>query len=386
MKSVIPLIMVLAVVPAQMIMGQAEPRPANPWLSAADRLPPFLHKLDVELIIDGNKIETYEPVIARITLTNRDDKPLGLRVRQDGAPLSMASLVSRGDDEFERHDQWLRRSGPVSREINLAPGESTTGKVLVLFGGPPTGFPFAEAGPYMVKFACQPDGYFAPVYTNEVRIIVSHDDRGNAAFLDDLSGISYTFFGWDPESVVRNNGEDYIIGIRLLQRIINQRVPHRVDLDQNRPDRKEAELVESLTNLLGRHPNSSYSGYIARYLGLLHIHAIADKFSLGRHEVRENAEHSSLWDGTACRAHPSYKKALQYLTTADKSDLWPRATAIENLAALHTVAQEWDQANACLMKLRTKYAEGNGVQRADELEGQMAKYKAKLERRKAAAP
>ena len=386
MKSVIPLIMVLAVVPAQMIMGQAEPRPANPWLSAADRLPPFLHKLDVELIIDGNKIETYEPVIARITLTNQDERPLSLKVRQDGAPRAVASLVAHGDDPFFRHHQWLRTSGPSSRRIILAPGESTDGEILILFGGPPTGAPFAEAGEYRIKFACQPDGRFAPVYSNVVELTVSPDDLGNAAFLGELSELVYSHYGWDPESVVRNNSEEYIPGMEILKRIIKVHKPHLVDPERNPAHEKEAKFVDLLTDLLSRHPNSSYTGYIARYLGLIQIHAVVDMFSLGRHEVRENAEDPSLWDGTACRTHSSYKKALQYLIKADESNLWPRATAIENLAALHMVAQEWDKANACLTKLRTKYAKGHGVQRADELERQMADYKAKLGRRKAAAP
>lgn len=382
MKPIIRMIVAFILAFGCVAGAQSKQLAADPWLSAADRLPSLAHHIEVELVIDATRIETYAPVIGRISIANRDNKPLTLTVRKDGAPYRLASLVARGDESFFRHHQWLRTSGPSSREITLAPGESTTGEILILFGGPPTGAPFAEPGEYRVKFGCQPDQHFAPVYTNVVELTVLTDDRGNAVFLDELSELVYSHYGWDRESVVRNNSEDYIPGMEILRKIIKVQKPHRVKPDNE----KELRLIESLTDLLDRHPNSSYSGYIARYLGLLHIHAVMDEFSLGRHEVRENAEDPSLWDGTACRADPSYKKSLQYLTDADKSSVWPRATAIGNLAVLHMVAQEWDKANACLTTLRTKYAQSDGIQRANELERQMARYKSRLARREAAAP
>lgn len=355
---------------------------ASPWRSSVDELPALPQDIDVELVVDREKIETYDPLIARITLTNRDNKQLKLKVRQDGAPRLVASLVARTDGPFERHHQWLRTSGPSSREISLAPGESTTGEILILFGGPPTGFPFAEPGQYWVKFGCQPDRHFAPVYTNVVEVMVSPDDRGNAAFLDKLSELVYSHYGWDPESVVRNNGEDYIPGMEILKKITKVQNPHLVDPERSPADKREAALVHALADLLDRHPDSSYSGYIARFLGLVHIKTFEHVVSHGHLErwTQENLteELQVVYD----RAARAREKALRYLTMAAEHDLWPRTTAYFELARLYGMSEQWDKVQECTAKLRTIGA-SNGIEIADRVEREITQYRQKLERRTA---
>ncbi len=365
---------ILAIAVSPMALGGPEKR-----LS----LPP--RHIDLSLTISQDVIPVFAPVIARIKLTNKGDPPLSLDVREDGAPYAIIFITTHNGGKDFRHDQWLRRSGPTKHNIVLAAGESTEGDVLIFFG-PPTGFAFGESGEYSIQIAYQPDRQHAPVSSKKVILNVVEDGRENRAFVEELTELAYEFFGYDREMFRHNNGEQILAGYKLMHEILKVQRPHLVDPDGDEYNRKQASLVESLTKLLIRHPNSSYSGYIARYLGLQHIHAVMDEFSLGRHEVRENAEQPSLWDGTACRADPSYEKSLQYLTKADESNLWPRTTAIVNLALLHMVAQEWDKANGCFTELRTKYAESDGVRCADELQRQMAEYKAKLQHHKAAAP
>lgn len=386
MKANIGLILGWTVIFGCVTRAQPAQPAIDPWISAADELPPLSYNVAADLVIDRTTIEAYTPVIARITLTNRDDRPLALKVRQNGAPYRLASLVARGDESFFRHHQWLRTSGPSSREISLAPGESTTGEILILFGSPPTGAPFAEPGQYRVKFGCQPDPRFAPVYTNEVRISVTRDDRDNALFLDELSEIVYSHYGWDRESVIRANGEEYIPGIEILKRVIKVQKPHLVDPERNPEDMKEAELVDALMALLVRHPNSSYAGYVARYLGLVHLKTLEHEWSLAQRGSWKEAARGTDEDDVTRKVFAAYDKALRYLTMANKADIWPRAPAMQHLGWLHIMTEEWDKADACLTRLRTKYAESDGVKRADELEREMAKYKAKLARRKGAAP
>lgn len=356
----------------------------SPWRSSTDLLAPFPQTIELALVVEPDEIDTYEPVIARITLTNRDNEPLKLKVRQDGAPRSVASLVARADGPFERHHQWLRTSGPSSQEISLAPGESTTGEILILFGGPPTGFPFSEPGHYWVKFACQPDRHFAPVYSNAVRVSVTRDDCGNAPLLDELSEIMYSRYGWDRESVIRGNGEDYIPGIEILKRVIKVRQPHLVDPERNPGQEKEAEFVELMTDLLDRHPDSSYSGYIARFLGLVHIktfeHEISHRGTGYWGETKASPDHKEVTQ--VCESE--YEKALRYMTIASQTDLWPRTTAALHLARLYGMAEEWDKVRAVCDKLRTDYAEQNGAALADKLQSEMRKYREKIARRKKA--
>lgn len=251
--------------------------------SLAQRLPhqaPSSHNVELDLSLHREAVVALEPVIVRITLTNRDEEPLTLEVREDGMPHAVASLVSRGGDSFFRHNQRLSRSGPGARQIILRPGESTSGTFLVLMGGPPTGLPFAEQGRYRIKVEWQPDPAATPSYSNVVELTVLPDDRGNTAFLEELSEITYTFYGYDKESVIRSNGEDYIIGIRLLKKIIRQQKPHLVDPKRSPADQKEARLVEELGELLDRYPNSCYFGYIARFLGLVHLKTLEHDLSL----------------------------------------------------------------------------------------------------------
>ncbi|MCH8149798.1 MAG: hypothetical protein IH987_17740 [Planctomycetes bacterium] len=159
------------------------------------------------------------PPLAKIRLTNRGRRPYELSVRNDGAPYALVCMIaSNGKDEFD-HDQWIRRSGPQKHQLVLAPGDSTSGDVLVFFG-PPTGFSFGEPGIYHLRFAFQPDPGFAPVYTNRIEITVVPDDLQNRPFLEELSELAYEYFGYDREVVRRNAGDSILIGYELIHEML----------------------------------------------------------------------------------------------------------------------------------------------------------------------
>jgi len=341
--------------------------------------------IDLSLTVSQDTIIAFAPVIARISLTNRSDLPFALDVRKDGAPYALMFLSAQDGEDTFRHDQWICRSGPEKRKVVLAPGESTLGDVLIFFG-PPTGFSFGDPGVYSVQVAFQPGQNQPSVYTNEVVLNVVENDLENRVFIEELTELAYQYFGYDREIFRRNNGERILAGYRLMQEILKVQGPHLVDPERNPKDVKEAELVDALSRLLAHYPNSSYSGYIARYLGLVHTktfeHEISHRGAGSWGETKASPNHKEVTQ--LCQSE--YEKALRYLTVASQTDLWPRTTASFHLARLHGMAEEWDEFSAVCNKLRKDHAESNGVQHADELERQMTKYKAKLARRKVDDP
>ena len=112
-----------------------------------------------------------------------------------------------------------------------------------------------------------------------------------------------------------------------------------------------------------------YSGYIARYLGLVYVKTLEHEGSLAGWPER---------DPERARAHPAYTKGLRYLTMAKDANVWPGTTALENLVLLHLLTQEWEKAKECLRDLHTEYGDVGGTEIADRLEDQMARFRAKV--------
>lgn len=367
--------------------AQADRPAANPWLEESDRLPPLAHNVVLTISLNKPQIGRFDPLIVRVTLSNRDAKPLTIETRKDGAPYNLASMVARGDGAFERCDQWLMRNSPEYRDrdlrATLQTGESTEGEFLILFGGPPTGLPFAEPGRYAVRVACQPDAQFAPIYSNEVLVIVSPNDGGNAAFLRDLDELSYAYHGYDREAMRRNVGAEYHVGIDLLKRIIGENRPHLIAPDENPQDRKEAELVDSLAALLERHRNSAYSGYIARFLGLVYVKTFEHEVSLAEGRVWKETGKAPQTTREELVSHPAYEKALRYLTMAEEAELWPPTTATLHVGRLHVMAQEWEKAEAAIGRLRAQPVGSKSPDLISKLETELTGYKKKLEERAA---
>ena len=354
-------------------------RGVSPERVESDRLPPLEQNIEVVMRAAMTRIAAYEPLIVNVTLTNRDGVPLDLEARDDGLPYGTASVVTWRGGAAVRRNQWLEHyeSAPGAHEITLAPGESTTGELLIMLGGGPTGIAFPVPGTYTVQCACQPDGRFAPVMSNEIRVSVDMLSEQEKSFFSDLRRLSIGYYGVNEDWLIQKEGEEVRkleFGLEILRRLLRHAKPLLIEPERNPRDKKPAELVTLLEALLERYPDSAYSGYIARYLGLVHLATFEHEGSVIGHET---------WDTVRCRAHPDYQKALQYLTVAKNADLWPRTTALENLAFLHACAQEWERAQECLTALRTEYADVSGTEIADELESQMTRFRQKLEARRA---
>ncbi|MGB2985950.1 MAG: hypothetical protein WBE26_08705 [Phycisphaerae bacterium] len=354
-------------------------RGVSPQRVESDRLPALEHNIEVVMRAAITRIAAYEPLIVNVTLTNRDVVPLDLEARDDGLPYGTASVVTRRGGAAVRRNQWLEHyeSAPGAHQITLAPGESTTGELLIMLGSRPTGIAFPVPGTYTVQCACQPDGRFAPVMSNEIRVSVDKLSEQEKSFFSDLRRVSIGYYGVNEDWLIQKEGEEVRkreFGLKILRRLLRHTKPLLIEPKRNPQHKKPAELVTSLEALLERYPDSAYSGYIARYLGLVYVATLEHEASLGGWGER---------DPERARAHPAYAKALRYLTMAKDANLWPRTTALENLVLLHILAQQWDKAAEYLVALRERCADIGGVGIADKLEAEMQRFRGKIEAHKA---
>ena len=236
---------------------------------------PFPYPVALEVTLSRTRFEAREPVTARVTLTNLGGEPFRLSVRDNGAPYGVGLHVFRDDSSYTKHGLWLKRNGPEPREFELGGGESTGGDILVLldFG---KDYVFSDPGQYHIRWWWSPGVGFAKVYTDELRVTVVRSSQVNEDFLDQLELVAFRYHGGEAPDTLdlstpeAKKGLDRE-GLLLLGQIIRQNKPHLVDPERNPADRKEAELVEALTGLLDHQPDSSYSGYVARFLGLVHV-------------------------------------------------------------------------------------------------------------------
>jgi hypothetical protein len=331
--------------------------------------------LRIKLAVDETSIETYEPLIVRVTLLNLDERPAKIMERLEGGPAFIETVINNEDGVEFRHDQRIRRSGPKRKEAILLPGESTTGELLVMFGGPPTGCAFAEPGTYELSVVYKLAGAGAPIQSNKVQILVKGNVHDNRVLLDRLSEVTYEHDGYDREVMKSNNGPEFVVALRLLPRIVGQIKPWMIDRDGSEESAKMLQLVDSLTEIVEQFPDASYSGYISRYLGLFHLKTVEHSVSRQSHECNDAFE-------DLVKAHPDFSSAEYYLERASKRRLWPSTTAFENLGILRLMAGDWKGGEDCVTKLSTDVNRVEGQEAADRLEKMTIKLKEKIRRRK----
>jgi hypothetical protein len=324
----------------------------------------------LELLPARSELIAFEPLIVRVTLTNLGGEPLRLDVRESGAPYDLLTRISRDGTSCTEHNQWLRRTGPKGRPAILGPGESASGDLLVVFDKRVPGVVFPDPGTYQLKVCWSSGTDSEPLCSAAIALNVADDNGVNKALLRDLERVAIDYYGYDPQVVERLPADQRVAGVQLLARIIDQQRPLSRPSPGSAEAQNDAALVASLADLLRQHPDSSYSGYLARYLGLIYLQDFRNTTGLrGDYQSKLTAE-------------PAYEESLRYLAVAEKADLWPRATATFHLAALHGLAQEWDEANARLDTLRSKYAGAGGTKLADDLAAELQEQKAQLEKRR----
>ncbi|UCC31755.1 MAG: hypothetical protein JSU86_05650 [Phycisphaerales bacterium] len=350
---------------------------ALPQAAAQEEQPVFPNAVVVDVSLDRETFEVREPVIAGVTLLNRGPGALSVQVASDGAPVPVALECARGEADWTHHSLWLRNLPPQGRAIEVRAGEATRGEVFAL-GHYDSGYVFTSPGRYRMRWVCYLGKGRVKLYSEELSVTILPASRANSAFLSALDeGVAAEYYGGrraTPVELRRAEVREELerFGARLLGYIISQQMPHLVEPGRSPDDDREALLVERLTELLQQHPDSVYAGYVARFLGLVHVKTLEHEESL-----RVWAE----WDPERTRAHPAYTKALHYLTMAKDADVWPRTAALENLVLLHTLAQEWDKGAEYLVALRERCADIGGVTVADKLEGQMQRFRRKVEAR-----
>ncbi|UCC32139.1 MAG: hypothetical protein JSU86_07620, partial [Phycisphaerales bacterium] len=238
---------------------------------APDEVAACPHPVGFTVSLDRSTFETREPVIAGVVLTNLGDRALRLLACDGGAPRRMALEVSRGDGPYTEHSLWLERNGPQAREIELARGGSTSGDILLLLDYGKE-YVFPEAGRYHLRWNFYPGSGSALIYTDEVQVRVIPSSRVNEECLAQLELVALRYYAGDHADTLDLNapeakeGLDHV-GIQLLGKIISRTKPHLIDPDDDR----ETKLLDSLAETLERYPDSVYSGYIARYLGLVYL-------------------------------------------------------------------------------------------------------------------
>ncbi len=340
----------------------------------------------VELLAEfrAQSVEVRAPLIAKIGLKNMGSEPLRLKVRPDGAPLQVGFEILEARGDFVEYPLSLWRAGPGGKEIELGPGQTTSGEILVLLDYD-RGYVFGSTGLYSVRWYWYPGEQFSRAFSGIAQIRVKAQSEPNKRALSDLQQLALTHYGGDqlPSGGLDSRDMSEALegwGVKLLAKVIAQDRPLLIAPDQNPQDHKQAELVGSLEELLERHPNSSYSPYIARFLGLVHVKTFEQEISLAEGRSWNEAGKAPEWTTEKLVSEPAHAKALRYLTIAEEADLWPRTTATLHLGRLHVMAQEWEKATATIESVRAQPVTNSG-ELALELEKAMMAYKSKVEER-----
>lgn len=334
--------------------------------------------VDIVVAVDSVQVVDHSPIIAHVTLTNIGETPIAVNVCKDGLPYALAVMIAPGGEPFVRHDQWLTRPGPEFAELMLEPLEQTTGDLLIWT----TGILFSNIGDdYRLKVVWSSNEGRSRFESNMIDVSVVGKSEKNEQLLQGLDVVACRYYGYDPTAVMRLPADAHIAQQDILKRLFNQQAPHLVDPARRPEDKKKAKMIEELHDLLEQYPDSSYSAYIARYLGLVHLKTLEHEYSLAEGKAWRDTGRAPEWDSSNFRKDPEYQKALHYLTVADNADIWPRTCALRNLGWLHGLARDWDKVQACCNKLRMEYADVNGAELANQLEKTMNRFKKKLQLR-----
>lgn len=357
-----------------------------PSVAELNRLPAYENAVELRITTETKEISRLGPLLVRVAFVNKGESPITIETRESGAPLALASLVATGTRAFERHDQWLMRSSPEHRDrraySTLLPGDSAAGSFLIFLGNDASGAQFANAGSYRIRLECQPDASYAPIYSNEITLRVSTEDGGSEALLDALGELAVMYYSYDRETLKRNGMTISQAGMEIIKHVVSQDQPLLVAPEERPQDQREADLVESLEIVLRRHPDSPYSGYLARFLGLVQFKTFEHEISIADWKIlTETGERPERTTQTLVM-HPAYEKARRYLTVAKDADLWPRTTAAEHLGRLYVMSQEWDKAEDVVAQLKAQFASPSGEGPGVRLEREMADFKEKLSREK----
>lgn len=363
-------------VPA-MVLGFCRVALGQPATEAEQSTLPILA---LEVALPSDTFEVREPIVPHVTLANQGAAPVTIKVAPDGAPLGTALEVLEPDGQWTHHSLLLRKLPPQGRAIDLQAGQSTGGEVFAL-ADYESGYVFTTSGQYKVRWVSYLRNGHEKLYSEELLVTILAASRANSLFLSALElGPAARYYGGGQRPTDAELTRPEIMaeleryGARLIGYVVSQQSPHLVEPQRSADDQREAVLVEGLARLLDEHPDSLYVGYIARFLGLVHLKTLEHEGSLEGWGER---------DRERVRAHPAYAKALRYLTMARDAEVWPRTAALENLAFLHLVAQEWDKASEHVRALREGCADIGGVEIADKLDLEINRFRTKMEARQA---
>ncbi len=340
---------------------------ARPRGSNAD--PP--REVALQVSLDRSSFGAKEPVRIWVRLANLGEVPLAVATQVDGAPYDLALELAKDGEPFQGRSYWLRRNGPEQTTTELVPGEGVIGELLILLDYH-RGYVFREPGFYRVRMSWCPGERFERINSDELGIEVEASSPEDEEFRSELELIALRRNVGDLPSGADLDSEEGKLalekeGVLLLARIVREDKPVLVDPENRPEDRKEAELVQQLRDLLDRHPNSSYSGYLARYLGLVDVKTFEHKVSREEADAWKETGAPPVWDASALKSRPDFVQAKRYLEMAAKEDLWPAPAAAFQLGRLQAMAGDAEEVTRWAERLEIIRQQHGGADFAGEL-------------------
>jgi len=337
----------------------------------SQQVAPIPHRIDLVISPDAATIPRLAPAILKVTVVNRGQSTIEVNVCDDGAPAELRSMVGSAGGDLDARAEHMLRFDRNRHKISLEPGSAVSGEVLIVFG-PPGGFAFESSGTYRVRLAHQPDPRLKSVESNDVLIEVKDLGLDNRAFLEELTDISVEYFGYDMGARSEEKLRPLLSAAQLLRKILSSHWPDRVKEDASTYEKRRAELKASLSELIERYPDESYTPYIAQYLGLIELDTFEYLGSVGNFDERGVTLAERI-------EHENYKGALRYLTIASDSNCWPRILGPSALARLFTLAHQWEESKDMAHRLRSEFGDIGGSRAADRASAMTDRYRAKCE-------
>lgn len=223
-----------------------------PEAAALQDRPVSSNLVGIDVSLDRETFEVREPVVAQVTLANRGPSPLSLQVGPDRAPVPVSLELARGNADWTHHSLWLRNLPPQGRPIELQPGESTHGEVLVLLDYD-DGYVFTTPGRYKVRWVCYIDEGRLKLYSREHSVTVLPASRAKSDFISAGEAVAAEYYGGRQATEVelrraeiREEVERF--GARVLGYVISEQKPHLVEPGRSPDDDREAPRWSALLN------------------------------------------------------------------------------------------------------------------------------------------
>ncbi len=318
-------------------------------------------QLSVRFTTAASKVAALSPLAVTLQVANVGAVPLTIPVAKDGAPTGwIAHLVGPGSEQMECSPLQVGVQRHA-REMVLEPGQETNGSGLLLSAGQPGGYVFPQEGRYTLRVTYTGSSGSVSL-AGELQIDVTEGAADTRALVSLLGPIGIDLFGLDRIRAERDPDFRVLGSVKLLMHVIACESGEIFDPQTERGSRYHR-VHAQLDDLLVRYPETEYSGFLARYLGLHAMKAYERKHSTSTPLAHETASS----DG-----------ALAHLELAANRATWPLHASLAALGDLHVLRRDWESVARTSGRLRAIGAPG-GTEGATRLDTRASKYRAKTD-------